>query len=46
MLGNIESPVWLLADALLLQFLTNRQDAIKLYIEFVNNSVNNIIWDE
>jgi hypothetical protein len=46
MLGNATSPSWLFSDALLLQFLGNRKDAIECYIEFVKNGVGKIIWDD
>tara|TARA_R110001583_G_scaffold194504_2_gene365529 strand:+ start:3704 stop:4165 length:462 start_codon:yes stop_codon:yes gene_type:complete len=36
MLGNVEPPVWLLTDTLLVQFAKNRQDAIQSYIDYVN----------
>jgi hypothetical protein len=35
MLGNATSPNWLFSDALFLQFLGNRKDAIECYIEFL-----------
>jgi putative transposase len=45
MLGNVESPVWLSTDTLLVQFAKNRQDAIRRYIEFVKSGVGKTVWD-
>ncbi|WP_297823809.1 addiction module toxin RelE [uncultured Paraglaciecola sp.] len=45
MLGNVESPVWLSTDILLVQFAKNRQDAIQCYIDFVKSGVGKTIWD-
>jgi putative transposase len=45
MLGNVESPVWLSTDTLLVQFANNRQDAIQCYIEFVKSGVGKTVWD-
>ena len=45
MLGNVESPVWLSTDTLLIQFAKNRQDAIQCYIDFVKLGVGKTVWD-
>ena len=43
-LGNVESPVWMSTDILLIQFDKNRQDAIQSYIDFVKLGVGNTVW--
>jgi putative transposase len=45
MLGNVESPVWLSTDTLLVQFAKNRQDAIQSYIDFVKSVIGKTVWD-
>jgi putative transposase len=45
MLGNVESPVWLSTDTLLIQFAKNRQDAIQSYIDFVKSGIGKTVWD-
>jgi putative transposase len=45
MLGNVESPVWLSTDTLLVPFAKNRQDAIQCYIDFVKSGVGKTVWD-
>jgi hypothetical protein len=45
MLGNVESPVWLSTDTLLVQFSKNRQDATQCYIDFVKSGVGKTVWD-
>jgi putative transposase len=45
MLGNVESPVWLSTDTLLVQFAKNRQEAIQCYIDFVKSGVGKTVWD-
>jgi putative transposase len=45
MLGNVESPVWMSTDPLLIQLAKNRQDAIQSYIDFVNLGVGKTVWD-
>jgi putative transposase len=45
MLGNVEKPVWLSTDTLLVQFAKNRQDAIQCYIDFVKLGVGKTFWD-
>ncbi len=45
MLGNVESPVWLSTDTLLVQFAKDRQKAIQSYIDFVKSGVGKTVWD-
>jgi putative transposase len=45
MLGNVESPVWLSTDTLLVQFAKNRQDAIQSYNDFVKSGIGKTVWD-
>jgi putative transposase len=45
MLGNVESPVWLSTDTLLVQFAKNRQDAMQSYIDFVKSGIGKTVWD-
>ena len=45
MLGNVESPVWLSTDTLLVQFAKDRQDAIQSYIGFVKLGIGITVWD-
>jgi putative transposase len=45
MLGNVESPLWLSTDTLLVQFAKNRQDAIQSYIDFVKSGIGKTVWD-
>jgi hypothetical protein len=45
MLGNVESPVWLSTDMLLVQFSKNRHDATQCYIVFVKSGVGKTVWD-
>jgi putative transposase len=45
MLGNVESPVWLSTDTLLVQFAKNRQDTIQSYIDFVKSGIGKAVWD-
>jgi putative transposase len=45
MFGNVESPVWLSTDTLLVQFAKNWQDAIQSYIEFVKSGIGKTVWN-
>jgi putative transposase len=45
MLGNVESPVWLSTNTLLVQFAKNRLDAIQCYIDFVKPGIGKTVWD-